>query len=156
MIWFSLYNIQPVYLKGNKSWVFIGRTDAKTEAPILWPPNSKYWLTRKDSDAGKDWRWEEMVGWHHQLDGHEFEQALGVDDGQGSLVCCSPWSCKELDMTEWLNWTEHNILVTFIRLPFSFQMLQDTCTDYCRTGREIKKKIFRLQRQSITGLWPCF
>ena len=103
--------IQPVRTKGNQSWIFIGRTDVET--PILWPPNVKNWLIWKDPDAGKDWRWEEkgttedeMVGWYHQLDGHEFEQALGVGDGQGRLVCCSPWGCKELDLTERLNWTE--------------------------------------------------
>ena len=90
--------IQSVHPKGNQSWIFIGRTDAEAETPILWPPDVKKWLIGKDPDAGKDWRQEkgmtedEMVGWHHQLDGHEFEQALGVGDGQGSLVCCSPWS----------------------------------------------------------------
>jgi len=95
----------------NQSWIFIGRTDAEPEAPKLWPPDVKHWLTGKDPDAGKDWRREEkgmtedeMVGWHHQPDGHEFEQAPGVCDGQGSLACCSPWGCKELDTTEQLNW----------------------------------------------------
>ena len=80
--------IQPVHPKGNQSWIFIGRTDAEAETPILWPPDAKNWLIWKDPDAGKDWRWEEkgmtedeMVGWHHQLNGHEFEQALGVGDG---------------------------------------------------------------------------
>ena len=104
--------IQPVHPKGNQSWIFIGRTDAAAETPIIWPPDAKNWLTGKDPDAGKDWRQEEegttedeMVGWHHQLDGHDFEQALGVDDGQGSLVCCSPWGHQELDTTEPLNWT---------------------------------------------------
>ena len=104
--------IKPVNSKGNQSWIFIGRTDAEAEAPILWPPDAKSRLTRKDPDAGKDWRQEEkgmteeMVGWHHRLDGHEYEQAPGVDDGQGSLACCSPWGCKESDTTEQLNWTE--------------------------------------------------
>ena len=86
--------------------------DAEAETLILWPSDGKNWLIWKDPDARKDSRWEEkrmtvdeMVGWHHWLDEHEFEQALGVSDGQGSLVCCSPWDCKELDMTEWLNWT---------------------------------------------------
>ena len=108
--------IQPVHPKGNQSWIFIGRTDAEAEASMLWPPDAKNWLIRKDTDAGRDWRWEEkgmtedeMVGWHHQLDGHESEQALGVDDGQGNLECCSPWGCKESDMTERLNWTELKI-----------------------------------------------
>ena len=89
--------IQPVHPKGNQSWIFIGRTDAEAETPILWPPDMKNWLIWKDPDAGKDWRWEEkgmtedeMVGWHHRLNGHEFEQALGVGDEQGSLTCCSP------------------------------------------------------------------
>ena len=103
--------IQPVSPKGNQSWIFIGRTDAEAETPILWPHDVKNWLIGKDSDAGKDWRQEEkgtteheMLGWHHRLDGHEFERAPGVGDGQGSLVYCSPWDHKESDMTEWLNW----------------------------------------------------
>ena len=111
--------IQPVHPIGNQSWIFIGRTDIKAETPILWPPDAKNWLIRKDPDAGKDWRWEEkgttdndMVGWHHQLNRHEFEKALAVGDGQGSLMCCSPWGCKELDTTEWLNWTELRQLET--------------------------------------------
>ena len=92
--------------------MFIGRTDVETETPILWPPDAKSWLIGKDPDAGKDWRREkgmtedEMVGWHHRRDGHEFELTLGVVDGQGSLVCCSPWGSRESDMTEQLNWTE--------------------------------------------------
>ena len=107
--------IQPVNPKGNQSWIFTGRTDVEAETPILWLPYVKNWLIWKDPDAGKYWRWEEkgmtedeMVGWHHWLNGHEFEQAPGVGDGQGSLVCCIPWGCKESDMTEWLNWTELN------------------------------------------------
>ena len=103
--------ILPVHPKGNQSLIFIGRTDAKAETPILWPPDSKNWLIWKDSDAGKDWRREQkgttedgMVGWHQQLNEHEFEQAPGVGDGQASLACCSPWNHKELDMTKQLNW----------------------------------------------------
>ena len=103
--------IQPVHPKGNQSWVFIGRTDAEAATPILWPPDAKNWLIRKDPDAGKDWRREEkgttedeMVRWHHRLDEHEFEQALGICDGQGGLACCSPWGCRESDTTQWLNW----------------------------------------------------
>ena len=102
--------IKPVNPKENQSWIFIGRTDAEAEAPILWLPDVKNWLTRKDPDAGKDWRQEKntaedkMIGWHHQFNGHEFEQAPGVGDGQGSLVCCSPWGHKESDTTELLNW----------------------------------------------------
>ena len=105
--------VKPVNLKGNQSWMFIGRTDAEAKASVLWPPDVKNWLTRKDPDAGKNGRQEEkgttedeIVGWHYQLDGHVFEQALGVGDGQGSLACCSPWDCKELETAEWLNWTQ--------------------------------------------------
>ena len=96
--------------KGNHSWIFIGRTDAEAETPILWPPDMKKWLIRKDPDAEKDWRQEkgttenEMVGWHHRLRGHEFEQAPGVSDGQESLPCGSPCGLKESDPTERLNW----------------------------------------------------
>ena len=105
--------IKPVNLKGNQSWIFTGRTESEAKAPILWPSDAKNWLTAKDPDAGKDWRREEkgttedeMVRWHHWLNAHEFEEAPGVGDGQGSLVCYSPWGCKDLDMTEQLNWTE--------------------------------------------------
>ena len=90
--------IQPVHSKGNQSRIFIGRTDAEAETPILWPPDTKSWLFRKDPDAGKDWRREEkgstedeMVGWHHWLNGYEFMWTPGVSDGQGGLACCSPW-----------------------------------------------------------------
>ena len=104
--------IQPVHPKGNQSWIFIGRTDAEAEAPIFWLTDAKNWLIGKEPDARKDWRQDkemtedEMAGWHHQVNGHEFEQAPGVGDGQGNLACCSPWSCKESDTTERLNWTE--------------------------------------------------
>ena len=104
--------IKPVHPKGNQSWILIGRTDAEAEAPILWPPDAKNWLNRKDPDAGKDWRQEkgmtenEMVGWHHQLDGPEFEQAPGAGDGQGRLAYCSPWGRKESGTTEQLKWAE--------------------------------------------------
>ena len=108
------YNeIQPVNPKGNKSWIFIGRTNAEAETPILWPPDAKNWLIWKDPDAGKDWRGEEkgmtedeMAGLHLWLDGRESQLTPGVGDGQGGVVCCSPWGCKESDMTEQLNWTE--------------------------------------------------
>ena len=102
--------IHPVHPKGDQSCVFIGRTDVEAETPVLWPLDVKSWLICKDPDAGKDWRWEEkgitedeMVGWHHRLNGHEFEWIPGVGDGQGGLVCCSPRVHKELDTTEWLN-----------------------------------------------------
>ena len=106
-------DIKAVNPKRNHAWIFIGRNDAEAETPILWPPDVKNWLIAKDPDAGKNWGQEnkgmtedEMVGWHHQLNGYEFEQALGVGDGQGRLVCCSPWGRKELGMTGQLNWTE--------------------------------------------------
>ena len=95
----------------RKSWIFIGRTDAEAKTPILWPLDAKNWLIGKAPDAGKDWRQEEkgtaeMVGWHHQLDGHKFEQAPGVGDGQGGLAYCSPWGQKEFNTNERLNWSE--------------------------------------------------
>ena len=107
--------IQPVHPKWNQSWIFIGRTDAEAKTPKLWPPDVKNWLIGKYPDAGKDWRQEEkttredeMVGWHHWLNGHEFEWNLGVGDEQGGLVCCCPRGRKELDTTERLDWTELN------------------------------------------------
>ena len=108
--------IKPINPKGNQFWIFIGRTDA--EAPILWPPDVKSQLIRKDPGAGKDWRQEkkgmtvgEIFWWHHCLNGHEFEQTQGDTERQGSLLCCSPWGRKELDTTEWLNWTEDDKLL---------------------------------------------
>ena len=108
---FDCKEVKPVNPKGSQSWIFIGRTDA--EASIIWPPDVKNWLIGKDPDAGRDWRQEEkettedeMVGWHHRLNGCEFGWTLGVGDGQGSLVCCNSWDHKESDMTERLNWTE--------------------------------------------------
>ena len=113
--------IHPVNPKGDQSWEFIGRADTEAEAPILWPPDAKSQIIGKDPDAGKDWGQEEkgttedeMVGWHHRLNGHEFEQTPGDSEGQGSLECCSPWGQKGMDTTEQLNnnallkqtWTE--------------------------------------------------
>ena len=119
---------QPVHPKGDQSWIFIGRTDVEAETPIFWPLDAKNQLIGKDPDAGKDWRQEEKgmtenekVGWHYWCNGHEFEQALGVGDGQESLVCCSPWGHKESDTTERLNWTELNIL-----MQNSYCTLKDT------------------------------
>ena len=98
--------IKPVNSKGNEPWIFIERTDIEAEAPILWPPDIKSQLIGKDPDPGKDWGQEEKgatedekVGWQHWLNGHEFEQASGDSEGQGSLVCYSPWGCKEMDIT---------------------------------------------------------
>ena len=98
--------IQPVLPKGDQFWVFIGRTDAEVETPILWPLDVKNWLFGKDPDAGKDQRQEKRTTEDHRLDGHELEQAPGFGDGQGSLACSSPWGHKESDTTEWLKWTE--------------------------------------------------
>ena len=99
--------IKPVNPKRNQLWIVIGRTVVEAEAPTRWPPDVKNWLIGKDPDAGKDWWQEEKgntegekFGWHHQLNGHEFEQAPGDSEGQGSLVCCSPWGHKESDTTE--------------------------------------------------------
>ena len=96
-----------VTAKENQPWIFTGRTDAEAEVPILWPPDGRSWLSGKDCDAGNNWEQEEkgtledeMVGWHHGLNGHESEQTPGDSEGQGSLACCSPWGCKESDMTE--------------------------------------------------------
>ena len=107
--------IQPVHSKGDQSWVFIGRTDAEAETPILWPPDANSWLIGKYPDAGRDWGQEEkgttedkMAGWHHRLDAHEFRWTPGVGDRQGGLACCNSWGRKESDKTEWLKWTELN------------------------------------------------
>ena len=108
--------IQPVHSEGDQPWDFFGRNDAKAETPGLWPPHVKSWLIGKDSDAGRDWGQEEkgmtedeMAGWHHWLDGCEFEWTPGVGDGQGGLACCNSWCRKESETTEQLNWTELNL-----------------------------------------------
>ena len=108
--WTARTSNQSILKEINLEYLLEG-LNAKAETPILWPPDAKNWLSRKDLGAGKDWRCEEkgmteeeMAGWHHWLDEHEFEQALGVGDGQGSLACRRPWGRKELDSTEWLNW----------------------------------------------------
>ena len=101
--------IQPVHPEGNQSWIFIRMTDVEAETPILWPPDEKNWLIEKDPDDGKDWGQEEkgttedeMVGWHHQRNGHGFGWTLGASDIQGGLACCGSWDWKESDTTEWL------------------------------------------------------
>ena len=108
--------IQQVHPKGDQSWVLIGGIDAEAETPIIWPPDAKSWLIWQNPNVGKDWRQEEkgmtedeMVGWHHRLDGHEFGWTLGVGDGQGGLACCSPWVTKSQTwLSDWteLNWTQ--------------------------------------------------
>ena len=115
-------DIQPVHPKGDQSWVFIGRTHAEAETPVLWPPYAKGWLIGKDSDSERDWGQEEkgttedeMAGWHHRLDAYEFEWTTGVGDGQGVLACCDSWGCKESDTTEWLNWlTDDPVAITLL------------------------------------------
>ena len=116
--------IQPVHPKGNQSWIFTGRTDGEAETPVLWPPDVKDWLIGKDPGARKNWRPEEkgttedkMVGWHHWLSGHGFEQVLVVGDGQAGLACCSPCGHKELDITELLNLSLTPVLYTQVRFP---------------------------------------
>ena len=111
--------IKPVNPKGNQPWIFIGRTDTEADIPILWPPDPKSWLIWKNPDAGKDWGQEEkgmtedeMVEWHHWLNGHEFEQILGDDKGQGSGACCSPWGHKVSDTTEWLKWLTESFIIS--------------------------------------------
>ena len=133
--WYNHFERQFIS-KGNQSWIFIRRTDVEAETPILWSPDAKGWFIVKDPDAGRDWRQEEngttkveMVGWHHWLDEHEFEQASEVGDGQGSLVCCSPWGRKELDTTEQqteLNWTEQIWIYPFhtIEQACSLELIQ--------------------------------
>ena len=138
--------IQPVHPKGDQSWVFIGGTDVEAESPVLWPPHAKSRLIGKNPDGGKDWGQEEkgmtedeMVGWHHWLNGHGFEWTLGVGDGQGGLVCCGLWCGKESDMTERLNWTELNwSLLAFTwkkkkpcyNVPHYFSLASNTHRDF--------------------------
>ena len=113
--WTARRSNQSILKEIDQPWVFIERIDSKAETPVLWPPHAKSWLIGKDSDAGRDWGREEkgttedeMAGWHHQLDGHEFGWTPGVGDGHGGLACCNSWGRKESDMTEQLNWTELN------------------------------------------------
>ena len=143
--------IQPVHSEGDQPWDFFGRNDAKAQTSA----HVKSWLIGKDSDAGRDWGQEEtgmkedeMVGWHHQLDGHEFEQAPGIGDWQGSLECCSPWGCKGSDRTEWLNWIvlivsfavqkllslirSHLVIFTFIPLLYEVGY-RESCCNLCQS-----------------------
>ena len=149
--------IKPVSPKGNQSWVFVGRTDAKAEAPILWPPDANSRFIGEAPDAGKDWRQEEkgmteneMAGWHYWLNGHEFEQALGGGKGQGSLAYCSPWGCKKLDTTEWLNsnkWPSY-----FISSPLPFCSVKETSI------QTLRRRYSRTLRVTVmsNSLWPHY
>ena len=134
--------IQPVHSEGDQPWNFFGRNDAKAETPVLWPPHAKSWLIGKDSDAGRDWRQEkkqtredEMAGWHHWFDGHEFEWSQGVGDGQGGLACYDSWGRKESNMTERLNWTELicKYFLLFHKLPFNCAvgLVAKSCLTLC-------------------------
>ena len=124
--------IKPVHPKINQSWIFIGRTSAEAETPILWPPGVKNWLP----DAGKDWRWEEkgttedeMVGWHHWLNGHELKEALGVGDGWGDLTCCNPWGCRvRQDWVTELNWTIEPWMLRIFCECWNFVIMLPVCT----------------------------
>ena len=118
--WTARRSNQSILKEINQSWIFIGRTDAEAETPKLWPPDEKNWLIGKDPDAGKDWRWkekgmteDEMVGWHHWLDGHESQWTPGVGDGQGGLACCDSWGRKESDTIDRLTWTERQCHRTY-------------------------------------------
>ena len=124
--------IQPIHSKGDQSWVFFGSNDVKAETPVLWPPHAKSWLIGKDSDARRDCRQEEkgttedeMAGWHHWLNGREFEGTPGVGDGQGDLACCDSWGLKESDTTERLNWTD--VMVSTTERNYKGRMKCITC-----------------------------
>ena len=126
--------IQPVHPKGDQSWVFIGRTDGEADTPILWPPDAESWLIWKDPDAGKDWGQEEkgtaedeMVGWHHLLNGNGFGWTLGVGDMQGGLACCGSWGHKESDTTESLNSTEELLCSLSLVCIMKFHDLYALC-----------------------------
>ena len=137
--------IKPVHSEGNQLWILTGSTD-EAEAPTLWPPDVKNWLIWKDPDAGKDWRQEEkgtteneVAGWHHQLVGHEFEQAPGVHNEQGGLECYGSWSHKELDTTERLNWTETNKNIKRNRKGFfNLSLRSNTPQDMVRIWGNVK------------------
>ena len=132
--------IKPITPKGNQPWIFIERTAARAEAPILWPPATESWLIGKDADAGKDWRQrrrgaaeDEMVEWHHRLIGHEFEQTQGDSEGQGRLACCHSWGHKESDVTEQLKNNNH----TLPPLPCSLLSCMFTRR---KRGREVQRR----------------
>ena len=148
--------IKPVNPKGNKSWIFIGRTDAEAAASVLWPPDVKNCLVGKDPDSGKDWRREEkgltedeMVGWHHWFDGHDCERTPGVGDRQVSLACCSPWGLKESDMTEQLSWTDSVMSVCrVVSFVFGREYLLCPVRSLGRTLLAFALLHFVLQRQT--------
>ena len=141
--------IKLVSPKGNQSLIFIGTTDAEAETLILRPPDVKNWLSGKDPDAGQDWRLEEnrttedeMVGWHHLLDGHKFEQSPGIGDGWGTLSCCSPWGCKELDTTEQLNWAVMSVRLQRRSSKFRFLFPETMFLLPCQGDRRFPSSFF--------------
>ena len=157
--------IQPVHSKGDQSWVFFGRNNAETETPILRPPHANSWLIGKVSDSGRDWAQEkgttedEIAGWHHRLNGHEFEQAPGVGNGHGSQACCSPRGCKESDTTEWLNnndrkcasWISKVLTYLHINLPAYVQAVVHYIFEYCAKTIKAYKPLCNLDNFSLTG-----
>jgi len=161
--------IQSVHPKGDQSWLFIGSTDVEAETPILWLPDGKSLLNENYPDSGKDWGQEdkgptedEMVGWHHQLNGHGFRWTLGFDDGQGGLPCCGSRGCKESDTTEWLNWTKlckHMSVYRYIgRYLFGLLFYLDTFTRIQTNTMQIfclfsSLIILQFPKQFITYSW---
>ena len=155
--------IQPVHSKGDQSWVYIGRTDAKAETPILWSPHVQSWLIGKDPDAGRDWGQEEkgttedeMAGCHHWIDGRESEWTPGVGDGQGDLACCNSWGCKELDTTERLKWTElnkHQELYSILCNGLYGKIMFIKCLYMCKYNRFIL--LFSWNQQNIVNQLQC-
>ena len=147
--------IPPVHSKGDQSWVFIGRTDAEAETPILWPPHAKSWLIGKDPEAGRGQEEKgttkyEMAGWHHRLDGREFEWTPEFGDGQGGLACCDSWGRKESDTTEQLNWDIFLELSCFFDDPTNVSNLISGSSAFSKTSLNIWK--FRVHVLLKTGL----
>ena len=154
-------DIQSVHPKGDQPWDFFGKTDVEAETPILWPPHAKSWLIGKDSDAGRDWGQEEkgttedeLAGWHHWLDGNEFEWTPGVGDGQGSPACCDSWGCKESDTTEWLNWTE--LIYIHIHIYPTNLSKAWTFPNPCLASSEGKDLNYFLQRSPSCFYFPAY
>ena len=146
--------IQPIHSEGDQPWDFFGRNDAKAETPVLWPPHAKSWLIGKDPNTGRDWGQEEkgmtedeMAGWHHRLDAHEFEWTPGVGGGQGGLACCDSWCHKESDTTEWVNWTQP----TEQRLNLAcLKCAQNTSMSWRRAGQSPPQRLFYNKVLSIS------
>ena len=156
--------VQSVHPKGDQFWMFTGCSDVEAETPILWPPDAKSWLIGKDPDAGKDWRqkekWtteDEMIGWHHRLNGHGFGGTPGVGDGQGGLGCCSSWVRKESDTTEWLNWTELNLLIIKKKKEFSTREVHivSLCTVSVSRFFCCQHLNLRVEESPFLTLYPC-